>query len=151
ADQLLTLLPKRRRIGRIERIRPYAFADRRDILDVVLHRLRDMAVFGILSSDFVSTSRHTRPHRSRGALLETLPLQRPLAFGFQGFVDLLNALFDRSRIGVTRKLRLNNAWVHGGCTNSTPTMALVELHREENVCRFRTTVGDVWIVLRAFK
>jgi hypothetical protein len=151
ADELFALFPEGGGVGWVEGVGANAFADGGDVFDGVAHRFCDVAIFAVFTANFGSVGCDCRPYRGRGALLKTLPLQRAFAFGFQTFVDLLDALFDKSQVGVAREFGFDDAGVHGSGANSTVAIAIVEFDGEENICGFRAAVGDIGIVGCAFE
>src|SRR4029077_9918578 len=150
SDQFFAFLPECFSTVRVECISAYPFADGCD-RRVVGHDTAHVAILAILPADLLRRCDHSRPHGSRGSLGNGLPLKRPLTLPGELPIDFFDYSFDPAGLRVTTQLGPDASRMNSRGADPASPVTFIECNREEDVRRFRSTVGDKRFVGRALE
>src|SRR5437588_802518 len=150
SDQFFAFLPECFSILWVECISAYPFGDDAD-WRVVRHNVAYVAILAVLPANLTGWCDHSRPHRSRGSLGNGLPLKRPLTLPGELPIDFFDHFFDPAGLRVTTQLGTYSSRMNSRGAHPAIPVTFIECNREEDVCRFRSAVGDKRFIGRALE
>src|SRR5882757_763226 len=110
-----------------------------------------MAVLAISSSYLSGGRNDSCPYGGGGSLRNRFELKRSFAFCCGLFIDLVDHLFQVSRVHVAAELGLYASWMYSRRADPALSMPLIESNGEEDVGGLRAPVGYKGFVLRRLK
>src|SRR6266436_4524480 len=145
SNHFFTLLPKGFGVAWVHRVGSHSFADRGD-RHIIWNYFAHMAVLAILSTDFISRSNYSGPHRSCGSLRNSFQLEGCFALGRKPLIRLLDRLLDVDGVQMAVQLCLDASRMYRRCAHAITSMTPVESNGEEDIRSLGAAVGDPWVV-----